>query len=406
MLRSPAFRALLGAQACSTLGDGIRQAAFPLLAAALTRDPILVAGLTFALMLPWLLFSLHAGAIADRVDRRRLLLLMAAARTVLLGLLAASVATDTLSLPILYAVAFAVGTAQVVFTTTAQAVVPATVQRTHLEPANARIAAAEILGNEFVGPLIGGALFALAVVAPFLALAALAALGTLAVSRMHGTFEPARDPNEDGRSLVDNIRVGLRWLFRHEVLRIVAVIAAAMAFVDTAAFAILVLYASDILGLGEVGFGVLIGVSGAGGLLGSLASGRLARGRRVRPVLVVSVALLASGQIGLAVATDAAVAGAALFVAGVAYGLWGVVSLTLRQRLAPDALLARAGAGHRLLALGGSALGAMLGGVLASVYGLRATYATGGVILLGALIAAWALLTQERLAAATAAAGE
>jgi predicted MFS family arabinose efflux permease len=401
---SSSFRALLGAQVCSTFGDGIRQVAFPALAATLTQDPVLVAGLTFALMLPWLLFSLHAGAIADRVDRRSLLVIMSAARVALLLLLAASVVTGTVSIAILYAVAFTVGVTHVVFTTTAQAVVPATVERHQLEPANARIASAEIVGNEFAGPLIGGVLFALAMVAPFLAIAALAVLGMAAAWRMRGDFRPVQDPAENGASLLQNIVVGLRWLAGHRVLRVVAVVAAVMAFVDTAALAILVLYAREILGVGEVGFGLLLGIAGVGGITGSLLSGRIARGPRSRPVILTSVALPAAAQLGLAAATAFAMAAAALFVASLAYGLWGVVSLTLRQRLAPDALLGRAGAGHRLLALGFSALGALFGGFVARAYGLRATYLVGALVLVAVFVAVALLLTRERIAEAEAAA--
>lgn len=401
---TPSFRALLGAQVCSTFGDGIRSVAFPALAAAITRDPVLVAGLTFALMLPWLLFSLHAGAIADRADRRSLLVMMSAARVALLLLLAVSVVTDTVTIPLLYLVAFLVGVTHVLFTTTAQAVVPSTVDRRQLEPANARIASAEIIGNEFAGPLIGGALFALAVVAPFLAIAGLAVLGTFASWRMRGDFRPVRDPAEEGQSITANIKVGIRWLARHEVLRVVAGVAALMAFVDTAALAILVLYVSDILGRGTFVYGVLVGMVGVGGITGSLLSGRIARGGRIRPVMITSTALLAAGQFGLAFARDIVHAALSLIAAGLAYGLWGVVSLTLRQRLAPNALLARAGAGHRLLALGFSALGALLGGVVARTFGLRATYAVGGCLLIGAFVAITTLLTRDRLDAAEAAA--
>jgi predicted MFS family arabinose efflux permease len=402
---SSSFRALLGAQVCATFGDGIRQVAFPALAATLTQDPVLVAGLTTALMLPWLLFSLHAGAIADRIDRRRLLVLMSAARVALLLLLAATVVTDTVSIALLYVVAFAVGVTHVVFTTTAQAVVPATVERGDLEPANARIASAEIIGNEFAGPLLGGALFALALVAPFLVIAGLALVGAFAAWRMRGDFRPARDPAEQDHSILQNIGVGIRWLARHEVLRVVAVVAALTAFVDTAALAILVLYAQDILEVGPTGFSVLLAMVGVGGITGSLLSGRIARGARTRPIMLTAVALLAAAQVGLALAQAFVVAAASLLVAGLAYGLWGVVSLTLRQRLAPDALLARARAGPRQLALGFSALGALLGGVVARTFGLRATYAVGGVLLIGAFAAVTTLLTRDRLAAAEAAAG-
>lgn len=395
-----AFWSLVSASALSNLGDGIRLAAFPALAAMLTRDPLLVAGLTFAMRLPWLLFGLHAGAIADRYDRRRLMVVMGSVRASVLIALAVAVLFDWTSIALLYVVAFVVGVAEVVFDTSAQAIVPSLVDREELETANGRVVAAEIVGNEFAGPSLGGALFAVAVAAPFVVNGGLAAGAVAFLFVIHGTFRPARA--RGGGSMTGDIIEGLRWLARHRVLRAITVLAGTMSFLDSAAYAILVLYAAEILGLGTLGFGLLITASGAGGIIGSLVSGRVTRGGHVRPVMLGAVAALGIAQLGIGLTSHPLAAGALWAAAGCGYGLWGVVSMSLRQRLVPDTMLARVGSGHRLVALGAAPLGAVSGGVIASHYGLRATFLFGAGVLALAFVFAARVLTSARIAAATA----
>ncbi|MDP9373173.1 MAG: MFS transporter, partial [Chloroflexota bacterium] len=164
----PEFRKLWAASAVSNLGDGVALVAAPLLAAALTRDPALVAGLAVAQQLPWLLFALLSGALADRLDRRRAMAAVGAGRAALIGALGIAVLLDHANLPLLYAVFFLLGVGETLFDTTAATVLPAVVPREQLPRANARLSGIATVTNHFIGKPLGGLLFAAAAALPFL----------------------------------------------------------------------------------------------------------------------------------------------------------------------------------------------------------------------------------------------
>ncbi len=136
------FRTLWLATASSNLGDGVALVAAPLLAVTLTADPVAIAGLTFAQRIPWLLFPLLGGALADRLDRRRLMVAVACARAALVATLAAMLLSGHASLPLLYAVFFLLSSGETLFDTAAATILPALVPRAGLPRANARLSAA------------------------------------------------------------------------------------------------------------------------------------------------------------------------------------------------------------------------------------------------------------------------
>src|SRR5207237_6562874 len=163
----PDYRRLWAAAGVSTLGDGVREAALPLLAASLTHDPGAVAAVTFAGRLPWLLFSLVSGAVVDRVDRKRVMWMVDAGRALTVTALAAAVLLEATSIPLLVIVAFVLGTGETLFDNAAHALMPSVVSRDRLEEANSRLYAIQISSQEFVGPPVGSFLFgAVAVPAP------------------------------------------------------------------------------------------------------------------------------------------------------------------------------------------------------------------------------------------------
>lgn len=175
----------------------------PLLAATLTRDPALVAGVSFAGFLPWLLFSLLAGAIVDRVDRRRLMWSVQVFRTALMGLLSVAILLGWSDRPLLflmYGVAFLLGTAETLFDNAAQAIMPSVVAKEHLEKANGRLYGVEMLANNFAGPPLGGFLFAVAASAPFLLDTGSFAMAAVLIWSMAGSFRPATQEAQTTRS--------------------------------------------------------------------------------------------------------------------------------------------------------------------------------------------------------------
>lgn len=380
------------AAALSNLGDGIRAAAFPLLVAFLTRDPAAVAGLSVALHLPWLVLGLPAGVVVDRLDRRHLWTWTNGGRAATLGLLLLALATGRLDVWGLYALAFLLGTGEILVDGATLAMVPRVVPALALERANGRLLAAEIAGNEFAGPPLGAALFSVAVALPFAANAGALAVAVMLVLSLPAVFVPGRTvPRTRVRT---DLGEGLRWLLRHRVLRTVTAVAAVWNLVDTAWFAILVLYAADVLGVGELAFGVLLAVGAVGGIVGALLAPRLSRSLGWRSVLAWALVLAAGTQLALGVASDVVVAGSMLALSSMSFGLGNVVVRTMRQSLVPDELLGRVNSAYRTLAYGGAVLGSIVGGLLATHLGLRAPLLAGVPVLLVTAFATHRVLTE------------
>jgi MFS family permease len=379
------------AATASNVGDGIVLAAIPLLAASLTREPIGVAATTIAVRLPWLVFGLFAGVIVDRTDRLRLMRLTDLGRAAVFAALAVVIATGDMTLAILYVAVFGVGVLETLFDTAAMSMTPALVERDQLERANARINGAYIAANEFIGPLLGAALFAVAAAAPFGVNAATFAVSVAILLTVAGRYRPQR---VGPTSVIGDIRVGFAFVWREPLIRAFAIGAGAINLGFTAAAAVLVLHAQDNLGLDDVGFGMLLASAAVGGVIGAqLAPRTIARFGRRSSVLGAVVAL--SGGVAVMGATSGLVGAAGGFaVFGFAGEIWNVVSVTYRQSVTPDDLLGRVMAGFRVIAYGAFPIGAALGGVIATVTGLRATFFFGAA-LIAALFPYLALITSR-----------
>jgi MFS family permease len=398
------FHKALAASGFANLADGVMWVALPLLAVQLTRSPLLIAGVTVAARAPWLLLSLVAGALADRLDRRQTMIRVNLVRTVLLGGLALAVAADVASLAMLYAVAVLLGIAETLFDTSAQSLLPAIVDRDDLTRANSRLFAVELVANEFAGPPLGGLLAAagLAVALGLPAVAYLVGAGCLVL--ISGSFRAAGAAPAGSTRLRDEIAEGARFVWRHPVLRPLAIMLGVENMAFAAAFSVFVLFAvtPGPMGLSESGYGVLLATLGVGSLLGTwLAVPAERRLGRVR-TLVVSVVLTGASLLVPAVTTSPVVVGASFVVSGVAIVLWNVVTVSLRQRITPDRLLGRMNAAYRLVGWGTMPIGAVLGGFLAEALGLRATFAVAAACTL-AVLAGFRFVTEPAVAAAEAA---
>ena len=205
------FRWLLASSWVSQLGDGMALAAGPLLVASQTHDPLLVALAVLLQQLPWLLFGLFAGALADRLDRRALVITADLLRAVVLALLSVAILTDVVSVAVILASLFVLGTAEVFADTTSSTLLPMIVARDDLVVGNARIMAGFITVNQLAGPPIGAALFAAGMAFPFIGQAMLVTLGALLISRValpaHG-----RSAGEGSSHVGRDIAEGLRWV--------------------------------------------------------------------------------------------------------------------------------------------------------------------------------------------------
>lgn len=367
----PDFRWLLGSSWVTNLGDGIAIAAGPLLIASQTRDPRLVSA---ALLLEWLaplLFSLYAGALADRLDRRRLMVVVNVIRSLLLVGLAVVIWTDQINVPVVLLALFLLGVTETFADTTAATLLPMMVRKADLGVANARLTAGFITANEFLGPPIGAFLFAAGMTLPFAAQAVTMALGAVLISRIVST---APGPRERTSSVRRDVAEGTRWLWNHAPLRTLALTVFSFNVTFGAAWSVLVLYATDRLGLNEVGFGVLTTVGAIGGLLGVAAYERLEARFSLANIMRGGLIIETATHLCLAMTTTPWVAMVALFFFGAHEFVWSTTATTVRQRAVPDELQGRVGSVSTLATMGGLVIGAPIGGFIAGRWGLAGPF--------------------------------
>jgi MFS family permease len=314
------FYKLWTASAVSNVGDGVTMAAAPLLVASLTTDPALVAGAIFVQQLPWLLFALISGAYVDQVDRRQLIVMVNLLRGLALGALVATVATGTVSVPVVYAVFFLLGVGETLADTASAAFLPAIVVPDKLASANTRLMATFTIGNQFIAKPLGAWLFVIAAALPF----GVDALSFVVAAALVSTIRPI--PAESPRprtSLRADIAAGVRWLWQHRLLRTLAVTMGLGNVVFCAAFAIFVIYTRQRLGLSEVGYGLLLTTFAVGGLLGTALASRLQGRFGAAALLRTGLLIEAATHATLAITTTPLVAATVLVIFGVHTMVWG-----------------------------------------------------------------------------------
>lgn len=375
------FRALWAANSLSNLADGLAFISMPLLAASMTDDPRLVAGLATLYAIVRLTIALPIGVWVDRVDRRTLMVAANVLRGLALLALAVTIHYGFASLLVLYIAMAVVGALESLADNAAVAMLPSLVESRDLDRANGRIAAVQLVADEFVGPPLGGLLFALAAAAPVYAMGGLwAVAGLIALALpMRAASPEAADARPARPSIVADAREGIVWLARHRVVGSLALIGALASVGYMLPFSILVLFAEERLGLNGAGYGVLLACSALGGLLGTFIAPRLRERIGYRWTIVASIALGAVTLVGLALSTDPVVAGVLLALYILHAVVWNICSVSLRQRLVPDQLLGRVGAAGRVLGLLGLATGSALGGLLGTI-DLAVPIAAGGVV--------------------------
>ncbi|HEX6683788.1 MAG TPA: MFS transporter [Candidatus Limnocylindrales bacterium] len=391
------FRRLWLAATVSNVGDGITVVATPLLVAALTADPALVAGAAFVTQLPWLLFALISGAFADRWDRRRTIVVVNVLRGVILAAVAAAVATGMITVALLYLAGFLLGSLETLVDSATEAILPAIVADRQLERANAWLMIPFVVGNQMAAKPLGAYLFVLGAAIPFGvdALSFLVAAMLLTSIRPRGGGVPSPHQSRPGLRL--EVAEGLRGLWSRSVLRTMALCLCLGNVLFCAAFASFVLYAQQRLGLSEVGFGTILSIWAGGGLVGTLLAPRLharfGSGTLLRAGLIIEVGTHAV----LAVTRAPAVAAAILVLFGVHTMVWGVLIQSLRQRLVPDHLRGRVGSVFSLLNLGGAAIGTLAGGILAKATDLTTPFWFAAAGMAALTIAVWPRFSNEAL---------
>ncbi len=370
------------ASATSNFGDGVSSVAYPWLASAITRDGFKLGLVVLATRLPWLVFSLPAGVMTDRFDRKQLMVVMDGARFVLtigVAVLVLANAPDladpasgavernqNLLLALLAGAAFFLGMAEVLRDNSAQTILPAIVEKTDLERANGRMWAAEMVMNSFVGPPAGGFLLAASLALPFFVDAGTFAVAAGLVFLVVGQFR-ARRPDTASASVSSQIREGFGWLWRHPFFRPLALVLGVQNGLMMMTMATYVLFVQEILGLQAAAYGVLLTAGAIGGVAGSLLASRVVAMIGKGPALfgTILTGMMAFALTGLT--SSAPLVWAMFVVMAFAGTVWNVVTVSLRQRVIPDQLLGRVNSVYRFFGWGMMSIGALLGGALVSI---------------------------------------
>lgn len=372
------FRWLIGSSWSTNFGDGLAVAAGPLLIAAATDNAGLV-GLAWMLSrLPWLLFGLYAGVIADRMDRRMIMVVANAIRAVVLAIFSIAIASDAIGVASILITLFALGVAEVFADNTASTLAPMVVDTTDLTTANARLTLGFVTLNQLAGPPIGAALFAIGMWLPFAGQAVIMAFGAVLISRVVGV---GGRPESGGNttSIRRAIAEGVSWLWGHPRVRTLAMLIFSFNITFGAAFSVLVILASERLGLDEVGFGLLIGSSAVGGVIGATAYGWTERRIGVVSIMRLGLIIETLTHLGLANTTSAPVAFGVLVLFGAHAAMWGTLSTSIRQAAVPLAYQGRVSSAYQLGLQGGLVIGAGIGAVLAAALDVVAVYWFGFV---------------------------
>lgn len=366
------FRWLLASSWISNLGDGVALAAGPLLVASQTRDPFLVAMAVLLQQLPWLLFGLFAGALSDRVDRRLIVVAVDVTRAGVLAVLALSIGTDTVSIGLVLLALFLLGTAEVFADNASSTLLPMLVERRDLAVANARLMTGFVTVNQLAGPPLGALLFTVGAIWPFVTQGVLVAFGALLVSRLR--LPVSASAPAGSRHVRRDIAEGLRWVWQHAAVRTLVLTIFTFNITYGAAWSVLVLYATERLGMGAVGFGLLTTVMAVGGLAGTASYGWITRRVSLADVMRIGLVIETLTHLALALTTVPAVALVIFFVFGAHAFIWGTTSVTVRQRAVPTFLQGRVGSVNSLGVYGGLVLGAAIGGVVAQRWGVTAPF--------------------------------
>jgi MFS family permease len=367
------FRWLFASSLVNNAGDGVALAAGPLLVASQTRDPFLVSLALMSEYLPFLLFGVIGGAVADRVDRKRMVVAVNIGRAFVLAVLVTTILTGTVNIAIVLAALFVLATGEVFADSASSTLIPSLVPREHLGIANARMQGAYVLTNQLLLPPVGAFLFAIGPAIPFASNAAGFALGAVLISRIVASTRPARAVEASNGIAADMVE-GVRWLIHHPPMRTLALTILTFNVTYGAAWGVLVLYAGDRLGMNEVGFGLLTTAIAAGGVIGIVSYGRLEQRFRLADIMRVGLLIETFTHLVLAITTLPVVALVTLVVFGAHAFVWGTTSTVVRQRAVPNELLGRVGGVYRVAIMGGLVVGTPIGGLLARQFGITAPF--------------------------------
>ena len=380
------FWTLWSAFSATNLADGLSLVALPLLAIRVTGDARLIAAVTAFQYLPFLVIGLPAGTVIDRLDRRWIAVTAQAGRAAVTAGLGLALLSGRPAIGWLFVAAFLIGCAEVLTDGGLPAIVRDVVRRDQLELANARMMATQRVTNAFIGPPLGALLFQTDDALPFLASAAITGVGIAALTRLPGRYRPER--TDEPTALRADMQVGLRFVWRHPVLRPLVISVALFSFVGAALNATQVILMTERFGLSDLGFGLILSVDAVVAVITSFFVTRLVRRTSHGFSQQISVVCFTTAAFLLGLTTTAAIAFIAVAINGIADPTWNVVSATVRQRLVPDEVFGRMMTAYLFIAWGMRPVGAFLGGVLAEEAGPQWVMIVAGCVVGSLLVTA------------------
>jgi MFS family permease len=376
-----AFNRLQMSSVFANFADGMSLVAFPLLAAAFTSSPLVIGAISAARSLPWLLASLHVGALIDRKGAARLLFGSDTARAAIFLAVAALVVFPTdFFLVCLGVVAFVVGVLEVVADNSAQTLLPSLVPPEELPRANARIQLIENTGLNLLGAPVASALMTVHLAAPLVVIATKYSAAAAALRGIAGRRTKAETEAESGAVLAGWLHVR-----RSRALFTLAMTTSLMNVALGGAPAIMVLYVGQRLHAPTWTYGLLLTALALGTVLGALVVPKALA--RTSETFVLRFALVAMPlpMFVLALATEYWLAAVAQFVWGALEIAWGIVAVSYRQEVVPYELLGRVNAVYRMMAWGSVPVGGLLTGLMGELLGISGAY----LVLTGVLCTGW-----------------
>ena len=365
------FRWLVASSWSADLGDGFAVAAGPLLVASRTHNASLVALALLLQRLPWLLFGLLGGVVADRLDRAKLSAAVELARAAVLAVLVVSILSGWASIAVILVALFALGTAEVFSETASTSILPSLVHREDLILANSRVLTGTVTLNQLAGPALGALLFAVGTSLPFIGEAVLVVAGAAMILRIPS---PGNPPAPVTRRVWAEVLEGCRWVVGHPGVRTLVLTIFIFNITFGAAWSVLVLYAEERLGLGAVGFGILTAASAVGGIVGNLGYSWLIRRVSLGNIMRVGLIIETLTHLSLALTTSPVLAVLIMVLFGAHAFVWGSTSVTVRQRAVPEALQGRVSSVNSIGVCGGLVIGAALGGPIANHFGVTGPF--------------------------------
>ena len=365
------FRWLLASSWVTNLGDGITLAAGPLLVASQTHNPLAVAMAALLQRLPWLLFGLYAGVVADRLNRRTVVIVTGLARAAILLLLTASILAHRVDIAVVLVALFLYGVCETFGDTMTTTLLPMLVDKPDLGIANSRALTGVIVWNQLAGPPVGAALFAAGMALPFVGESVCVLAGLVLISRVRLPVHGASGRHTRVR---DDVREGWRWLWGHAAVRTLAITIFTFNITFGAAWSVLVLYARERLGMGALGFGLITTAMAAGGLLGTASYGWLERRVRLGVIMRGGLIIETLTHLALALTRWGWFALIVFVIFGAHTFIWGTTSTTVRQRAVPAGFQGRVSSVYLTGVVGGIVIGSALGGLVASVWGVAAPF--------------------------------